>query len=242
VRRNQGFAGLVEGGHGFEDQEVNTGAGEGVNLLRKGCACFVETGFAQWLKTHAERADGAGYPCFTGLLVFEVLNGLAGKLDAGHIDLRDLPSHSVAGKAEAVGAKGVGFKKFRAGLQVFLVDGEDESGIRDVQLVVTAVDEDTARIEHCTHGAVGEYGTGSEDVSERRHRSLMLNEAALACQPGGLLCYTSVVISWVPTGSGIQGFLACESVRQPSSIRLRCGRGRGHSCGSFRAFRRGKGF
>ena len=38
---------------------------------------------------------------------------------------------------------------------------------------------------------VGEHGTGGEDVSERRHRSLMLNERAKACQRVGLLCYTS---------------------------------------------------
>ena len=53
------------------------------NLLGKGRAGLVEAGLAQRLEANTERADRAGDPGLAGLLVFEVLDGLAGDADAG---------------------------------------------------------------------------------------------------------------------------------------------------------------
>ena len=83
-----------------------------------------------------------------------------------------LISATFAGKAvprqpEAVGAEGVGFKNLGAGLQILLVDGENQAGVGEVQLVVAAVDEDAARVEHGAHGAVGEHGTVGKDVGKQ---------------------------------------------------------------------------
>ena len=83
----------------------------------------------------------------------------------------------MAVEAEAVGAEGVGFKDFCAGLEIFLVDGEDEVGVGKVQLVVTAVDEDSARIEDRAHGAIGEHGAVGEDIGKLGHSIVMLSHS-----------------------------------------------------------------
>jgi hypothetical protein len=51
------------------------------------------------------------------------------------------------------------------------------------------------------------------------HPSVMLNDQSLQCQPGGLLCYTSVVITWAPTGSGTEFSVNCL-IRPATAINL----------------------
>ena len=119
----QGLVRLVQRGHGFDDQQVHAGLGQGANLLGKGGAGFVQAGFAQRLQAHAQRAHGAGDPGLAGLLFLEMLDGLAGQPHAGGVDFSHLAGQAVAGQPEAIGAKGVGFKNLRAGLQVLLVNG-----------------------------------------------------------------------------------------------------------------------
>ena len=99
----------------------------------------------------------------------------------------------MAGQAEAVGAEGVGLENLRAGLQILLVNGQNQAGIGEVQLVVAAVDEDAAGIKDCAHGAVGEHGAAGEDVGKLRHSLAMLSHKGGARQRVGLLCYTSRV-------------------------------------------------
>ena len=172
----KGLAGFVERGHGLDDEQVDARPlGEDANLLGKGGAGFVEAGLAQRLEAHAERADGAGDPGLAGLLFFEVGDGLAGKAHAGGVDLGDFAGQAVAGQAEAIGAEGVGFEDLRAGLQVLFVDGEDQRGVGEVQLVVAAVDEDAARVEDGAHGAIGEHGAVGEDLGELGHSVAMLS-------------------------------------------------------------------
>ena len=162
----QSLARFVQRGHGLDDQQVHAGVSKGANLFRKGGARFIQAGLAQRLQPHAQRTDGAGDPGFAGLLFLEMVHGLPGQLHAGGVDLGHLSGQSMARQAETVGAKGVGFKNLRAGLQIFLVDGEDQVGIGKVQFVVAAVDEDAAGVEHRAHGAVGEHGAAGEDVGE----------------------------------------------------------------------------
>jgi len=97
----------------------------------------------------------------------------------------------VTREAESVGAEGIRFDDFRAGLQIFFVNREDEVGIGEVQFVITTIDKDTAAVEHGAHGAIGKHGAGGEDVGELWHSSAMLRHPGLRCQQSGLLCYTS---------------------------------------------------
>ncbi len=126
LRGGQRLLGLIERGHGLNDEQVGARFFQGENLLGKSGSGFVQAGFAQRLKAHAKRANGAADPGFAGLLVFQVLYGLAREPHTGGVDLRHLGGKSVPRQAEAVGAEGVGFKHLGAGLQVFLVDGENQ--------------------------------------------------------------------------------------------------------------------
>jgi len=112
------------------------------------------------------------------------------------------------GKAESIGAKGIGFQNFSPRLQIFLVDGEDKSGVGEVQLVVAPVDEDATPVDHGSHGPVGEYWPVGKDVGELRHSFAMLSYARPARQPISLLCYTSRVIKRVANCSEREIFLA----------------------------------
>ena len=53
-------------------------------------------------------------------------------------------------------------------------------GIGEIQLVVAAVDEDAARVEHGAHGAVGEHGPASEDFGKLSHSVAMLSHRRFA--------------------------------------------------------------
>src|SRR6185437_1644734 len=105
----------------------------------------------------AERTDGSGDICSTGLFFLEVLDGLAGHPDAGCIDVCNFRGQAMACDSKAVGAEGVGFQDLSAGLKVFLVDGKNEVGVGKVQLVIATIDENAASVEDRTHSAIGEH-------------------------------------------------------------------------------------
>ena len=216
------FAGLVQRGHGLDDQQVNAFHGQGADLLGKGGASLVQAGLAQRLQAHPQRTNRAGHKRGSGLLVFEVFDGLPGQLYPGDVDFGDFIRQPMAGQPEAVGAKGVGLDDLRAGLQVFFVNRQDQARVGEVQLVVAAVDEDAAGVERSAHGAVNEHGAVGEDVGKLRHSIVMLSHAGLARQSifnstaqrgslpvqlaraasewqvaeeAGQFCYTSIVIT-----------------------------------------------
>ncbi len=169
ARGQQRLAGFIQRGHGFNDDEVDAGGGECGDLLAECGARLVEAGLAQRLEGHAQRTYGASDPGFAGLLFAQMGDGLFGQAHAGCIDVGHFAGEAVAGEAEAVGAEGIGFKDLGAGLEVVLVHGEDELGIGEIQLVVAAVDEDAARIEHGAHRAVGKNRTIAKDRGNAGH-------------------------------------------------------------------------
>jgi len=57
-------------------------------------------------------------------------------------------------KLDRVGAEGVGLEQLGAGLHVLLVDLPHLVGLREIHLVVAAVDVDPLGVEHRAHGAV----------------------------------------------------------------------------------------
>ncbi len=238
----ESFVGLVEGGHGFEDQQVDAGICEGFDLLREGGAGFVEPGFAEGFEAHSQRADGASDIRFAGLLFLEMRNGLACHSDAGGVDFSNFAGQAVAGKAKAVGAEGVGFKNLSAGLQVLLMDGEDEARVGEIQLVVAPVDEDAAGIEHSAHGAVGQYGTVGKNVGKLGHPLVMLRHTGEARQSTGPLCYTSLVIAFINRPSNRASCNLSDRPATAITVFTFAAVTPKNFRGPVRAFRRGKGF
>ena len=155
---------LIEGGDGFDDEEVDAAGDESANLIGEGVEGFAEGHFSHRLEMGAEGADGAGDPGAGGLLVLNLRGGLAGEGGAGAIDFENAILQAMAGEAKAICAKSVGFDDFRAGLEVFLVNGADEFRVREVEFVVAAVDEDSASVEGRAHGSVAQHGSASEDA------------------------------------------------------------------------------
>ena len=169
ARGRQRLASLVQGGHGLDAEHIHASLGEGANLLDKSLSCFVQAGLTQRFEAHSQRADGACNPRLPCLLFLEVIDGLTGQLYPGGIDLGHIAGQTVASQPETIGAKGVGLDKLGAGLQVLLVNRQDQAGVGEVQLVVTAVDEDAAGVEDSAHGSIGEDWAVGEDVGKLRH-------------------------------------------------------------------------
>jgi hypothetical protein len=92
------------------------------------------------------------------------------------------------------------------------MNGEDEAGVREVELVVTAIDENAAAIEDSSHGAVGENRAVGKDVGELGHASSMVRPREGKWVGTGPLCYTSGVISLVETGFNAARFSGCGAV------------------------------
>ena len=167
-------------------------------------------------------------------------DGLASQTHAGYVDLRHFSGQAMAREAKTVGAKGVGFQNLSARLQILLVNRQDQAWVGKIQLIVATVDEDAAGVEHGPHGAVGKHGAAGKDVSQLSHSLDMVRQPGQPSHETGALCYTSVVISWLETGSGPQRvsisepFAFCLIDRVPPLI---CSRS-----GSFRVLRRGMGF
>ena len=174
---------LIQRGHGLDNQKVDAGCSQGVNLLGEGRPGFVQAGLAQRLQTHSQRAHRSGYPGLAGMLFLQMLHRLAGQPHSGGIDFRHFAAQTMPGQPESIGPKGVGFKNFSPRLQVFLMDGQDQAGVGEVQFVVAAVDEDAAPVDHGTHGPVGEHRPVSEDVGELRHSLVMLSHYRGGCIP-----------------------------------------------------------
>jgi hypothetical protein len=68
-----------------------------------------------------------------------------------------------------VGAKGVRLDDVGTRLDVLVVDLADEAGVRQVELVEAAVQEDPARVEHGAHGPVEDDGALGQPVEEGLH-------------------------------------------------------------------------
>jgi hypothetical protein len=57
-------------------------------------------------------------------------------------------------QAKGVPAKSVGFDKFGARLQVVVVNATNELRLRQVEFVITTINEDALRVQKSAHGAI----------------------------------------------------------------------------------------
>ena len=150
ARRQNGLMQFFQVSEGFEDDEIDAAFDQGGNLLAEGVAGFLKGGFAQRLNADAQGPDRAAYPNV------KTLGGFARHVGSGEIDVADFVGDAVAAKAKGVCPESIGFDDLRAGLQIFVMDGANQIGLRQVQFVVTAVDEDALGVQQGAHGAVAQ--------------------------------------------------------------------------------------
>src|ERR1700687_1520052 len=78
-------------------------------------------------------------------------------MSARQIDFAPAIRQTVPRQAKAVPTESVGFNNLGASLQIVVVDTADQLRLRQVQLVIAAVDEDTLGIEKRAHGSIAEH-------------------------------------------------------------------------------------
>ena len=235
ARRKQRLVCFVQGGHRLNAQHVYAGGSQGANLLGKRGACFFQSGLPQRFQANSQRTHRAGDPCIARLLLAQMLHGFTRQAHARCIDISHLGAQPVPAQPEPVRSKSVGFQNFCACLQVLFVHRQDEVGVREIQLVVAAIDEDAARVKHGSHGAVGKHRPVGKDVGERWHVLVHATARREAMPADWLLCYTSGV------KSGMQPMrdAASDNVQRTGESHPFCSR---YGCGTLRANPRGKGF
>jgi hypothetical protein len=71
---------------------------------------------------------------------------------------RTFVGQAVPGQPEGVGAESIGFNNLGSGLQVIVMNGANQIGLREIQFVVAAVDEDALGVKQRSHRAIAENG------------------------------------------------------------------------------------
>ncbi len=93
--------------------------------------------------------------------------GLASYAHRSAVYLSDLSFEAVLCQAHAIGAEGVGLYNLRARPDVVQVDGLDQLGVGEIQLVEASVRDDSPTlVELRAHGAVGQHRAAFQHVSE----------------------------------------------------------------------------
>jgi hypothetical protein len=137
---------------GFEHQQIDAALDQGRDLFAERRARLFKRSLAQRFNANAQRADRSGDPNV------ETLGCFASHVSAGQIDVAHAIGQAVPRQAKAVRAESIGFDNLGAGLQVIVVHGADQLRLRQVQLVIAAVDENALGIEKRPHGSVTEHG------------------------------------------------------------------------------------
>ena len=161
ARRQERFAQFVDMQKSLEHQQVDALFHERLDLFAICGARLGERSWTQGFQQHAERSHCAGDEDIGALLC-----GFASDPDAGAIDLGSFIGEAEAGQLEPVGAEGVGLQNLRTAANVLAMNLADHSGIRQVEFVEAAVDEDALGIEHRAHRAVGDQRAAFQQITE----------------------------------------------------------------------------
>src|SRR5262249_27864600 len=136
----------------LENDDVHSAFQQGRNLLAEGVFGLLKRSLSQWLNPNSQRAHRPSHPGVEALRRFLCQSG------ASEIDVTHFAAQSVALEPEAIATKGVGLNDLRSRLQIFMMNSADQVRLRQVQLVVAAVDENSLRIEQRAHRAITKDG------------------------------------------------------------------------------------
>ena len=130
--RKNGLLRLIQGGNGFDQQQIDPALRQTANLLRKGFARLIQADLSQRLQSRAQGTDSARNPGLSALLVGPLVHRLARHLGAGAVDLDHLVREAIALQTQGIGAKSIGLDDLRARLQVLLVDGSHQLRLGEI--------------------------------------------------------------------------------------------------------------
>ena len=136
---------------GFENQQVHAAFHQGRDLLTESIVSLLVRSLAQWLNADAQRSHGTSYP------QIEALGSLSSQPGAGEIDVTYTVGKTVTGQPKAIAAECVGLNYLRTGLQVLVMNTADEIGLRQVQFVIAAINENPFGIQQGPHRAVTQH-------------------------------------------------------------------------------------
>ena len=152
------LAQFIEVAESLEDQQIDPGFEQGIDLFAESGARFGEGSRSQRFDAHVERAHGAGDERAVGRL--------AGQPHAGQIDGLQLFGEAERAQTLPGGAERVGFQDLGARLGVLLMDLANHVRRGEVELIEAAIDEHAARVEHGTHRAIGHNHTAGQLVTK----------------------------------------------------------------------------
>ncbi|GAA3110324.1 hypothetical protein GCM10020254_65490 [Streptomyces goshikiensis] len=168
---DDGGLGLEEVLGGLDEQRVGAAGDQalGVGLVGVADGRVLDVAEGGELGAGAHRAeDPALLPGGGG----ELVGDLAGDAGAGFRELEVALGDVVLGEGGEVGAEGVGLDAVHADREVLLVDGAHDVGAGDVEDLVAAFEVlevlkgGVLRLEHRSHGSVGDDHAGRERLSE----------------------------------------------------------------------------
>ncbi len=149
ARRQHRLAQLIQIAERFQDQQIDAGFQQRVDLFAESRPGFRERRGAERFDAHAQGSDGARHET-----AFPPAASRASRTPA-RLMSRTFSAQSESPQARAGGAEGIGLEDLGAGLDVLLVNLADQVGRRQIDLVEAAVDKDAARVEHGAHGPIG---------------------------------------------------------------------------------------
>ena len=159
-RRQHGLVNFFQISESLENQQIDAAFDQRLDLLAKRVASFLERSFSQRFDSGSQRANRSCHPHI------EAFGGLAGHAHASPIDVAHFVGQAVPGQAKRIATESIGFNNLGSRLQVFVVNSANQVGLREIQFVVRAVDENALGVEQRPHGAIAQHG-GLLDPGEK---------------------------------------------------------------------------
>ena len=181
--REHGLPQLFKVSKRLKHEEIDTAFSQSGNLLAKRRARFLKRSFAERFDANSERSNRARDPDI------EAFRSLASHARARQVDLAHAIRDAVAPQAKAVSTERVGLDDLRARLEVIVVNPANHVRLRDVQLVVAPIDENSLGVQQRPHRSVAQHGDALQSFLKiLRHRyqnTGMRRNLALAGLGGG---------------------------------------------------------
>ena len=153
ARRQNRLMQFFQVAEGFQNQQVNAAFDQRRDLFAEMPRALPQTTVLPSGSMRMPSGPTAPATQASKLLAASRAKRAPAKIDVANFILQPVPL-----QAKRISAKGIGFNDLGPGLQVFMVNAANQVGLRNIQFVIAAVDEDALGIEQRAHGAIAEHG------------------------------------------------------------------------------------